>query len=114
DRDCLADRLPLAEDRLGHPLPEDAMVVHRGEPEVLVRQRLQAPRGFLGVKPAGLHLRQQLPDAIRHHDRSNSGRAARSTTPVTARRGSLPTPSTAYPSPTMPLHTRRHAAPTSP
>src|SRR5438445_13465288 len=105
DRDRLADRLPLAEDRPRHPLPEDAMVVHRGEPEVLVGQRLQAARGFLGVEPAGLHLRQQPPDAIRRHGRSISGRAARSIRSVTARRVSLPSKRTAHTSRTMGIST---------
>src|SRR2546430_5343024 len=53
DRDRLADRLPLTEDRLRHPLSEDTMVVHRGEPQVLIGQRLQAARGFFGTEPAG-------------------------------------------------------------
>src|SRR5437016_8850407 len=106
DRDRLADRLPLTEDRLRHPLSEDTMVIHRGEPQVLIGQRLQPARGLLGVDPAGLHLRQQPPDAIRRHGQSISGRAARSIRSVTARRESLPSKSTAYTSRTMGISTR--------
>src|SRR3989475_11021177 len=81
------------------------MVVHRGEPQVLIRQRLQAARGFFGTEPAGLHLRQQPPDAVRRHGQSISGRAARSIRSVTARREALPSKSTAHTSPTMGLPT---------
>src|SRR5438876_7707230 len=110
DRDRLADRLPLTEDRLRHPLPEDAMVVHRGKPEVLIRQPLQAPRCLLGVEAAGLHLRQQPPDALGRHGGSNSGRAARSIRSLTARWGSLPSKSTAHTSRTMGISTRWRSA----
>src|SRR5437879_8550545 len=110
DRDRLDGRLPLAEDRLRQPLPEDAMVVHGGEPEVLVRQRLQMARGCLDVEPAGLHLRQQPPDTFGRHDRSISGRAARTIRSVTARRGSLPSKSTAHASRTMGISTRWRSA----
>src|SRR2546425_3737208 len=110
DRDRLADRLPLAEDRLRHPLPEDAMVVHRGEPQVLIRQRLQAARGFFGTEPAGLHLRQQPPDAVRRHGQSISGRAARSIRSVTARRESLPSERNGATSRTVGISTRWRSA----